>query len=56
MNNGVRLSCRVRVTEDLVVELPEASHKDAVIMTDGNYDTALNLWFPSIILSCPGLP
>ena len=42
MNNGVRLSCRVRVTEDLVVELPEASHKDAVIMTDGNYDTALN--------------
>ncbi|NLX69946.1 MAG: DUF4445 domain-containing protein [Clostridiales bacterium] len=39
---GIRLSCRVRITEDLVVELPEASQRDAAIMTDGNYDVVLN--------------
>ncbi|NLO81463.1 MAG: DUF4445 domain-containing protein [Clostridiales bacterium] len=41
-NEGVRLSCRVRVTENLVVELPEAGQRDAAIMIEGDYDTALN--------------
>ena len=39
-NEGVRLSCRVRVTENLVVELPEAGQRDAAIMIEGDYDTA----------------
>ncbi len=39
---GIRLACRVQVNEDLAVEIPESSQRDAVILTEGESDVALN--------------